>query len=172
MRRYTLPIVLAAAALTGLSAPQTFAASPSASRQDQSFLVQAHQGNLAEIAAGKDAQAHATTACVKKAGETWVRDHTKLDASVQKLAAATGTKLPSKPSAADREQFAAVQAKAGTAAYDKAWLKLGDAGHRKTLDAVDKEIRDGKNSKVVAGARAARPVVVMHLNMIRGGVCR
>ncbi|MFI2642102.1 DUF4142 domain-containing protein [Streptomyces sp. NPDC018610] len=170
MRSYTVAVVAAAASLTGLCAPQVFAAASGAT-QDQTFLVQAHQGNLAEIAAGKDAGRHATTTCVINVGKTLVRDHTKLDASVRKLAAETNTTLPSTPTAAQRQQLKAVQAKAGGSAYDTAWLKVQDTAHRKTLTLIDKEIAQGKNSSVVAAARSARPVVAMHLNMVRGGVC-
>ncbi|MFQ6147165.1 DUF4142 domain-containing protein [Streptomyces seoulensis] len=175
MRSHTLAAVVAAASLTGLCAPQVFAAASDTSQdqtsQDQTFLVQVHQGNLAEIAAGKDAGTHATTACVKDVGRTLVRDHTKLDASVRKLAAETNTTLPTQPTAAQQQQLKAVQAEAGGSAYDAAWLKAQDAAHRKTLVVIDKEISQGRNSGVVAAARSARPVVAMHLDMVRDGVC-
>lgn len=170
MPRPILATLVAAAALAGFTAPHAFAA-PSPTSQDQTFLVQSHQGNLAEIAAGKDAGRHGTTACVQRAGQTWVRDHTKLDASVRKLASATHTTLPSTPSAAQQKELKAVQAKAGTSAYDSAWLKAQDAAHRKTLAAIDQEIKYGSNASEIAGARTARPVVAMHLDMVRGGVC-
>ncbi|MGW1728231.1 DUF4142 domain-containing protein [Streptomyces sp. NPDC002306] len=170
MRRYTLATLVAAASLAGLSAPHaTAAASPT--NQDHTFLVQAHQGNLAEIAAGKDAGKHAKSACVKRAGQTWVIDHIKLDASVRKLADKTHTKLPSAPSAAQQEALKAVQSKAGSSAYDQAWLKAQDGAHRKTLAAIDQEIKHGTNTGVVAAARTARPMVAMHLAMVRDGVC-
>ncbi|MFD9007090.1 DUF4142 domain-containing protein [Streptomyces sp. NPDC059582] len=170
MRRYTLATLVAAATLAGLSAPQAIAAA-SPTSQDRTFLVQAHQGNLAEIAAGKDAGKHATTVCVKRAGQTWVHDHTKLDASVRKLADKTHTRLPSSPSAAQQKALQAVQSKAGSSAYDEAWLKAQAAAHRKTLAAIDQEIKHGTNSGVVAAARTARPMVAMHLDMVRDGVC-
>ncbi|MGW1728000.1 DUF4142 domain-containing protein [Streptomyces sp. NPDC002306] len=170
MRRYTLVTLVAAASLAGLSAPQAIAAASPAS-QDHAFLMQVHQGNLAEIAAGRDAGKHATTACVKNAGQTLVLDHTKLDASVRKLADKTHTKLPSAPSAAQQKALKAVQSKAGSSAYDQAWLKAQDGAHRKALAAIDQEIAHGTNAGVVAAARTARPVVAMHLNMVRDGVC-
>ncbi|MCK8678525.1 DUF4142 domain-containing protein [Streptomyces lichenis] len=169
MRSHLLTSAVAAAALTGLCAP-AFAAAPGAT-QDQTFLVQSHQGNLAEIAAGKDAGKHATTTCVKVVGKALVRDHTKLDTAVRKLAADTNTALPTAPTAAQQKQLKAVQAKAGSAAYDTAWLKAQDAAHRKTLAVIDKEIDQGSNDSAVAAARSARPVVAMHLDMVRDGTC-
>ncbi|MER7930757.1 MULTISPECIES: DUF4142 domain-containing protein [unclassified Streptomyces] len=170
MRSHILTAVVAAASLTVLCAPQAIAADSGASH-DQVFLQQAHQGNLAEILAGKDAEHHATTVCVKDVGKTLVRDHSKLDASVRKLAAETNTTLPSAPTTAQQKQLKAVQAKAGSSAYDMAWLKVQEVAHRTTLAGIDNEIAHGKNGRVVAAAREARPVVAMHLAMVRNGVC-
>ncbi|MCS0635759.1 DUF4142 domain-containing protein [Streptomyces sp. LP05-1] len=171
MRRYPLAPLGAAAVLLGLCAPAAPAATPDP-QQDRTFLAQSHQGNLAEIAAGKDAGRHATTACVKEVGRTLVRDHTKLDAAVRKVARETSTRLPGTPSAAQRKQLEAVRAKAGGPAYDTAWLKAQEKAHRQTLALIDQELRQGKNSAATAAARSARPVVAMHLDMVEGGVCQ
>lgn len=170
MRRRLISAAVVAVALSGISAPQAFAGGTSG--QDQRFLMQAHQGNLAEIAAGRDAQKHATSECVKKVGAVLVRDHSKLDADVKVLADKLNVKLPASPSAEQKKELASVQAKAGSSAYDAAWLSIQDAAHRKTLALIDQEIKAGKNAEVVAAARTARPVVAMHLDMVRGGTCR
>ncbi|MET9323381.1 DUF4142 domain-containing protein [Streptomyces sp. NPDC003038] len=155
------------AAATVLSAP-----SASATEQDTAFVKSAHQGNLAEIAAGQDAQKHATTACVKNVGGVLVRDHTKLDAGLKLLAGKLDITLPSSPTAEQQKKLAAVQMKAGTAAYDATWLADQDAAHTKTLAMIDQQISAGGNSELVAAVRAARPVVAMHHEMVRGGTCR
>ncbi|MFF3342789.1 DUF4142 domain-containing protein [Streptomyces flavidovirens] len=169
MRKRLLSAAVMAVALSGISAPQAFAGGVSA--QDEMFLMQAHQGNLAEIAAGNDAQKHATTDCVKHVGTVLVRDHSKLDADVKMLAGKLNVTLPGSPSPEQRKELAAVQAKAGSPAYDAAWLTTQDAAHRKTLALIDQELKAGKNAEVKAAARSARPVVAMHLDMVRGGTC-
>ncbi|MEU6807508.1 DUF4142 domain-containing protein [Streptomyces sp. NPDC046831] len=161
---------VAAVALCGISVPQAFAVDGTS--QDATFLIQAHQGNLAETAAGEDTLNHATSQCVKEVGAVLVRDHRRLDTDVSALAGKLKVKLPASPSAEQRKQLAAVQAKAGSAAYDAAWLTAQDAAHRKTLALIDQEIRAGRNAQIVAAARSARPVVAMHLDMVRGGTCR
>lgn len=143
----------------------------SVSDQDAMFVKAAHQGNLAEIAAGQDAQKNATTACVKKVGGVLVRDHGKLDADVKTLADKLGIMLPAEPTREQQQKLAAVQAEAGTSAYDTAWLKTQEAAHTKTLAMIDHELEAGRNDEVKATARAARPVVKMHLDMVRGGTC-
>ncbi|MGW0335802.1 DUF4142 domain-containing protein [Streptomyces sp. NPDC003011] len=52
-----------------------------------------------------------------------------------------------------------------------AWLKTQEAAHTKTLALIDSELNTGRNTEVKAPARAARPVVAMHLDMVRGGTC-
>ncbi|WP_307544035.1 DUF4142 domain-containing protein [Streptomyces sp. V3I8] len=156
-------------ALSGISAPYAFAAEVGA--QDEMFTLQAHQGNLTEIAAGHDAGKNATTECVRHIGSALVRDHSKLDADLKTLAGKLQVTLPGSPSAQQKKELAAVRAKAGGPAYDAAWLTAQDTAHRRTLALIDKELMSGKNPEVEAAARAARPVVAMHLDMVRGGTC-
>ncbi|MFI6858262.1 DUF4142 domain-containing protein [Streptomyces sp. NPDC050416] len=167
MRRQLVSGAVMAVALFGISVPYAFAAEISA--QDELFMMQAHQGNLAEIAAGQDAQKNATTSCVKNVGAVLVRDHSKLDWDLKMLAGKLNVTLPGSPSAEQKKELAAVQAKAGSPAYDAAWLTTQDAAHRKTLALIDQELKGGKNAEVKAAARSARPVVAMHLDMVRGG---
>lgn len=170
MRRRLLAAAVAAVALSGISVAEAFA-DGRVNSQDETFLIKAHQGNLAEIAAGRDARKNATSECVKKVGAVLVRDHTKLDADVKALARKLNVTLPTSPSPEQQKELAAVRAKAGSPAYDAAWLTTQDAAHRKTLALIDQEIKAGKNPEVVAAARTARPVVAMHLDMVRGGTC-
>ncbi len=171
MHRTRTSAALTLTALCGVlpAAAPAFAAGPST--QDTSFVRAAHQGNLAEIAAGKDAANHATTACVRQVAAKFVTDHTKLDSDVRALARKLNVSLPSGPSAAQRRSLAAVQRKAGTSGYDAAWLKLQSAAHTETLAMIDREISSGSSSAAVAAAKATRPVVKMHLAMVSGGTC-
>ncbi|MET9951748.1 DUF4142 domain-containing protein [Streptomyces sp. NPDC006339] len=156
-------------ATCAIAVPQ--AAAAQVGDQDATFLKSAHQGNLAEIAAGRDAQKNGISACVQEVGRVLVRDHTKLDADGKALAAKLGVALPAEPTAEQKAELAAVRAKAGTSGYDAAWLTAQDAAHTKTLALIDTELASGDDSEVKAAARAARPVVAMHLDMVRGGVC-
>jgi len=169
MRLSVIPSTALVAAAVFLGAPQAVAAG--VGEQDRMFVKAAHQGNLAEIAAGQDAQQHATTSCVKAVGGVLVRDHGKLDADVKALAEKLGVALPSQPTPEDQQKLKDVQAKAGTPAYDAAWLAAQEAAHTKTLALIDQELQTGKNSEVFAAAKSARPIVAMHLDMVRGGTC-
>lgn len=138
---------------------------------DDAFLEASHQGNLAEIAAGEDAEAHATTDCVRQVGSLLVRDHTRLDGEITTLADTLGVSLPDAPSEEQQQALADVQAKAGTPAYDEAWLRSQETAHRETLELIDTQIASGTNAEITAAAEAARPVVATHLDLVRDGVC-
>jgi putative membrane protein len=155
--------------LSGIAAAPALAAD--APPTDYALLRAAHQGNLTETAAGRDARKNATTACVKKVGGVLERDHTKLDAAVRALADKLGVDLPAAPTPEQQQTLAALMAKAGTSAYDPAWLKAMDAAHTKTLAMLDHQIAEGKDAEITAGAKAVRPIVAHHLAMVRGGTC-
>ncbi|GAA3387030.1 DUF4142 domain-containing protein [Streptomyces roseoviridis] len=169
MRISVISATALVAATAFFGAPQAVAAE--LTDQDRMFLEAAHQGNLAEIAAGQDAQRHATTSCVKAVGGVLVRDHGKLDADVTALAKKLGVSLPAGPEPEEERKLEALRSKSGTPAYDAGWLAGQEAAHTKTLALIDQELKTGRNSEVFAAARSARPVVAMHLDMVRGGVC-
>ncbi|MET9960019.1 DUF4142 domain-containing protein [Streptomyces sp. NPDC006326] len=170
MRKRLLAVAAAATAVTGMYAPAALAAVP-AGDQDTSFASTVHQGNLAEIAAGQDAQKNAMTSCVKDVGAKLVSDHQKLDADVKAVAAKAKMTLPTAPTAAQQQELKDLQKKAGTAGYDSAWLAAQATAHTKTLALIDTQIRSGTNTALTNAAKKARPIVVMHLDMVRGGNC-
>ena len=152
-------IALTAAGVAGASTT----AAPNA--QDRAFLVAAHQSNLTEIAAGKAAQQKATTDVVRQHGELFIRDHTRLDASLQTGREELGVDLPGTPNAAQRATLASVSAKSG-AAFDSAWLTSQLAGHRAAKAAGATELAAGSDASVLGLAKTAAPVVQMHLTML------
>ncbi|MFD9420892.1 DUF4142 domain-containing protein [Streptomyces goshikiensis] len=144
---------------------------PGPGESDATYVRMAHQGNLAEIAAGQDAQTNGKDVCVKDVGAALVRDHTKLDADLSALAKQGGVTPPNAPTPEQQAALTAVKAKAGSDAYDKAWLKAQEDAHTKTLALIDKQVSQGKDASTTQAAEKARPVVTMHLNMVRGGTC-
>ncbi|WP_157878981.1 DUF4142 domain-containing protein [Streptomyces sp. CT34] len=157
-----------ALALAGLTVPAT--AAP-VTGSDATFLKTIHQGNLAEIAAAKDAQKHSSSSCVKKAADMFVRDHTKFDAQVVKLARSKGVTLPAKAAAAQQKQLTSLKSLHGKRDYNRVWLRDQDTSHRQALALIDKETSSGKDTKVRALARTARPTVAKHLQAVTGGTC-
>lgn len=167
------PVALTFLALSGTSAAPAIADErPELPRLDRYFLRAAHQGNLAEIAAGWDARRHAATDCVKQAGAALATDHTQLDERGRALADKLGVPLSGMLTATQRQELAAVKARAGTTEYDEAWLDSRRAAQKTALALIDRQLDSGSNPEVRAAARAARPVVARHLRMMRADTCR
>ncbi|NGO43185.1 DUF4142 domain-containing protein [Streptomyces ureilyticus] len=168
------PAVLTLLALSGVSAAPAIADErPGLSWPDHEFLRAAHQGHLAEIAAGQDARQGATTDCVKETAATLVADHNRLGRRDWALAGRLGVPLPGMPTDAQRQELAAVKAGVGSAEYDEAWLSSRRAAHQRALELIDRQLDWGSNPEVKAAARAARPVVAGHLRMLRAAdTCR
>ncbi|MBB2911474.1 putative membrane protein [Streptosporangium becharense] len=166
-------IILLAAAVTVLGGTAGTTGSPPAlSKQDRAFLVQAHQSNLAEIAAGRAAQektggqeVRETGEAVREMGMKLVGDHTKLDADVRRVADQLGVELPDEPSQEQRRQLEEVKAKSG-ADFDRAWIAAQVAGHRQSLADGRKELQEGSAPEVKKLATDAEPVVQEHLDML------
>ncbi|SFK69225.1 putative membrane protein [Streptosporangium canum] len=165
-----LTVGSAASALTPTPAPRptSTSTSPGESRvsaQDRQFLVQAHQGNLAEIAAGKAAQSKGKAGSVRSIGAMLVADHTKLDKKLQQVAQRLQVTLPTQPTARQQTKAKELAALSGTE-FDKAWTKTMIYGHRAALAAIKKEIADGSAPQVKALARASQPVIQEHLDRL------
>lgn len=171
-RRYWGSAVVAAVLVGAAGVAPAIAESPALGARDAAFMRSVHQGNLAEIAAGRDAQRHAVSGCVRRVGRVLVRDHGRLDAQGAVLADELGLALPAGPTAEQRSDLMALQGDAGTRAYDRAWLRGQETAHEETLALIDAEIKNGRNPQVQAAAKDARPVVARHLEMVRGGRCR
>jgi putative membrane protein len=150
-------------ALAGNGVGTAFAAAPSA--QDIAWLRAAHQNNLSEIHAGQAAQRKATSGVVRQHGALFIRDHTRLDGDLRAVARKLGVSLPSRPSPQQRAVLASVAAKSGSA-FDSAWLQSQLTGHRQAKAAGQTELADGSDAQVKALARAAAPVIQMHLDML------
>jgi putative membrane protein len=164
--RSSLRLLLVPAAVAGtvLLAASPALAAPSS--QDLTWMVAAHQGNLAEIAAGNAAQQSATTAQVKQLGAMFVQMHTQLDTALSQAAQQLGVQLPGGPTAAQQQQLAAVQQQTGQS-FDTAWVSQQIASHATTLAATQQQLASGSDPTVIGLATTAAPVVSQHLAELR-----
>lgn len=143
-----------------------FAAPPKLASQDGTWLVGAHQTNLAEIQAGKLAAQSGHTAAVRAAGQMLAQDHAKLDAKLRPVAKQAGVKLPNRPNAEQRDEMKQFQ-KASGVQFDKVWTHTETDGHVKAIEMTEREIHDGKVPQVKHLAQAALPVLKKHLHALK-----
>lgn len=159
-RMMCVTVVGATAFLAGSAA----AAAPS--QQDTTWMIAAHQSNLAEIAAGQTAQQKATSQEVKDLGAMFVEHHTAMDAELTAAATELGVDLPDAPTADQQAQLAAVASQTG-AQFDAAWIAQQIASHQATLQATQLEVSSGTNPTVVALAEKATSIVQQHLTALQ-----
>lgn len=158
--------VLAAGAVIAFSAMgMAPAMAQPVSEQDRTFLITAHQGNLAEIAAGRTAQEKGQAGVVRSIGALLVTDHTRLDAAVQDTARKLGVSLPAQPTPEQQAMQARLAALSGPA-FDRAWVAAMIEGHRMALAAGEQELRSGGSPQVKQLAESAAPVIQGHLERL------
>jgi putative membrane protein len=143
------------------SASPTPSTSTTASAQDTTYLQQAHQTNLAEIAAGNMAQQKSNNQTVKNLGVKFVNDHTKLDQALKSVAQSLGVSLPQAPNA--QQQAVAKQLKAASGSqFNNLFVNSQLAGHTQAMQAGQTEIANGSNPQVIKLARDSAPVIASH----------
>lgn len=143
------------------SGSSTASASPVVSAQDTQYLQQAHQTNLAEIAAGHLAQQKGNSQTVKNLGAKFVTDHTKLDQALKQVASNLGVSLPSAPNAHQQAVAARLKATSGSQ-FDTLFVTTQFAGHTQAMQAGQTEITNGSNPQAVTVARDSAPVIASH----------
>ncbi|HKZ11820.1 MAG TPA: DUF4142 domain-containing protein [Rhodanobacteraceae bacterium] len=142
------------------------AAKPQGSSQDGSWLVAAHQSNLAEIGSGNLAAEKGHTDAVRKAGRMLAKDHAMLDSKLRPVAKELGVKLPSKPNAEQQQEAKEFKGLTGTR-FDQTWTHTEADGHVKAIEVTEREIQDGSVAQVKQLAQSALPVLKKHLNTLQ-----
>ena len=161
MKRIALLLILFV-----LPAATVLAASPQTSSQDNSWLIAAHQNNLAEIKSGNLAAEKGHTNAVRSAGRMLTRDHAQLDAKLRPVAQQLGVKLPTQPNAEQKQEAKEFQSLSGTK-FDETWTHTEADGHVKAIEMTEREIQQGSDPQVKQLAQSALPVLKKHLNTLQ-----
>jgi putative membrane protein len=157
-------IALAGAGLALALAPSAAAASDFP--DDHSFIVNATQSNLAEIATSRLALRESESAPVRAYARRMIADHTKAQAELTRLARAWDTTVPRRPSPQQRQEAARLEALEGDA-FDRTYLRRQVVAHRKALGLMLLEVDGGRVAALRAFAARTAPVVRMHLAMAK-----
>ncbi|MEU0564448.1 DUF4142 domain-containing protein [Nonomuraea sp. NPDC005983] len=136
------------------------------SEQDETWMKTIHQGNLAEIAAGKLAQDQGATEHIKALGELLVKDHTKFDASVRKAAEKLGVQLPNDPTDVQVEAAKTLKEESGKK-FDQAWIDAMIKAHEGAIKDTTTEQQGGASSAVQELAKTAMPTLEKHLEKLK-----
>jgi putative membrane protein len=140
------------------------AQSTAATSADQTFLMNTAKASLAEVELGKLAAINASSDQVKTFGQKMVDDHTKANVELRALAGSKNIVLPSDLDAQDKAAHDTLAALKGVE-FDREYMAMMVAGHRKVADSLKKESTSGKDADVKAWASKTLPTVEGHLKM-------
>ena len=151
---------------TSMNAP-----APAATMTDAQIFAMLGAASQGEIAAGKMAEAKATSASVKAFARAMVTAHTKMlndgNALAKRLNITPETSAADSINASNQSTAAALTSAAKGAAFDAAYVNAQVAGHEYVLDMVKRAAGQAQNADLKAALTAAEPQVQAHLDRIK-----
>jgi len=135
--------------------------------QDRLFVYLAAAGGMAEVDAGKMADAKARSDAVKEFARRMVQDHHKANTQLTPLANADRIALP-RDLDPDHKAMRAELEKLSGPQFDLAYLRGQLVDHQKTAQILQWEINSGQDAQLQQFAKDTLPVVLQHLEMVQG----
>jgi putative membrane protein len=132
---------------------------------DAKFATTAADGGMAEVELGKIAQKNSSNEKIKNFGAMMVTDHGKVNDELMAIAKTKNITLPTACSADEMKNVDELSKKTG-ADFDKAYVDAMIDGHKKALDLMQTEAKDGKDADLKAFAAKTAPAVQAHLDAI------
>jgi putative membrane protein len=133
---------------------------------DAKFSTEAAVGGMAEVELGKLALSKSTNAKVKEFADMMVNDHGKANEELKTIAMAKNITLPTMLDEAHQKMATDLGAMTGRD-FDKKYVDNMVDGHKKTLELMEKEAKDGMDADLKAFAAKTAPIVKAHLDMIK-----
>jgi putative membrane protein len=133
--------------------------------EDAKFATAAANGGMAEVALGKLALTKTSNTAIKDFAQMMVTDHSKANYELMAIAKAKNITLPTEPDSSHLKKMDELSKKSGSD-FDKAYVSAMIDGHKKTLDLMNKEAKDGSDTTLKAFAAKTAPVVQSHLDAI------
>lgn len=132
----------------------------------EEFVRMASEGNLAEINLGRMAEKQATNEGIKDFGQRLVKDHTKANEELNKLANRKNFKVAQKMNA-KHEKLANQFSKLNGANFDRSFLKDMVKDHEKDISLFEAQAKNGTDPDVKAFAAKTLPTLKEHLKIAR-----
>ncbi|MFI5453711.1 DUF4142 domain-containing protein [Pedobacter sp. UC225_61] len=135
-------------------------------QDDTEFAGKAAVGGMAEVEFGKIALSKSTNAEVKAFAEMMVNDHGKANEELKTIATSKNIALPTSLDEEHTKKMNDLNKLTGRD-FDKEYVNAMVDGHKKTLDLMEKEAKDGKDAELRAFASKTAPIVKAHLDKIQ-----
>jgi len=137
-----------------------------ADQDDTEFAGKAAVGGMAEVEFGKIALSKSTNAEVKAFADMMVKDHGKANEELKTIASSKNITLPTSLDEEHTKKMNDLNKLTGRD-FDKEYVNAMVDGHKKTLDLMEKEAKDGKDAELRAFASKTAPIVKAHLDQIQ-----
>jgi putative membrane protein len=142
-------------------------AQKSASTADASFVRQAAEGGMMEVAKGKLAVQKGSHEGVKQFGQRMVDDHTKAGDELKSIAGGKNITLPAETPKPPMQAAMAKLEKLDGAAFDRAYVDDQVRDHEKTIALFERQAKNGKDAELKAFAEKTLPTLKEHLTAVR-----
>jgi putative membrane protein len=131
---------------------------------DETFVVKAANGSMAEVALGKLAVEKAGSDEVKKFGQRMVDDHGKANDELKTLAQNKHITLPTEINPEEKALHDRL-AKLSGASFDRAYIQAMLADHKKDVNEFRMEAKSGHDADVKGWAAKTLPTLEEHLKL-------
>ncbi|MEU4621837.1 DUF4142 domain-containing protein [Actinoplanes sp. NPDC023801] len=125
---------------------------------EAAFLIAAHQGNLAQIAAGRLAAGKSPDRTVRKLGKRFASYHKKLDAQVKQAAGMLSVRLPQEPNS-EQSALLARYRSATAAEFDALYVETQLAAYEHAAKLARLILKVSTDPVIVKLVGTARPVI-------------
>jgi len=160
-----LPSAPSKLALVLLSTALLVQGASSLNSTDSDFLKSAAKGGTAEVELGKMAALKASDPKVKEFANRMVRDHSKANSELSKLAASKGLDLPSGKGISNDASAMHLKMVSGKD-FDSTYVKMMVDDHKEDVAAFEKAASESTDPDVKGFASKILPTLKHHLEMI------
>jgi putative membrane protein len=157
-------LVAAMAAVPAFASGKKRNKTPGKPMSDQTFIINAAKGGMAEVELGKLGQDKGVSTDVKNFGKRMVDDHGKANDALQTLARNKNITLPTDLAAKDKALRDRLSKLSG-AAFDRAYMNAMLSDHRKDVGEFKRESTSGTDADVKAFASKTLPTLEEHLRL-------
>jgi putative membrane protein len=154
--------------------PTNRSTTPSNSTQlsaaDAQFILQAHQGNMAEVELSRLALQPRRGASnrVQQYAQRMIQDHTQADARLLQLAQQKEVNIPQTQGLdAEHRQISDRLQRLSGRNFDQAYMTAMETDHARTVAVFQQEAQQGQDPNVKAFATQLLPALQQHLQMAR-----
>lgn len=130
------------------------------------FMNEAAQGGMAEVALGQLAAQKGASDAVRQFGQQMVTDHSKANTELKALAAKKNITLPSDVNSEQKSLMEKLSKLSG-AEFDKEYVNAMVDDHEKDVSAFEKQSTGGNDADAKAFAAKTLPTLQHHLQMIK-----